>query len=313
MQGKTVIFLVFAIIISSTYSFGQCCSAGSPVGSSIYLGTLPKNTLRVNAGYRYSLHNDYFKVSDKLEDYGFIEQTYFNFTSLSLGYGITNRITAELDAGYFINKTQVYNILNYKPEGKGLSTGNINFKYGAYMNVVENIEMTIGAGLKFPFSTKKQYFKGAQLAFEIQPSQAAFGNNVQFFASKSWPNHSRKLFTFNKYDYTYKNKYYYQYGWLLTNSLFFSNKIVKNLFIVIEARNELRGKDEYKDIKVNDTGSHVIIISPRIIYSISGKWNLSVLYDIPVYRKYIGTQMGLYQSIAISLTRDFSLNKKANS
>ena len=178
------------------------------------------------------------------------------------------------------------------------------------MNVVKNIEITAGLGFKFPFSTKKQYFKGAQLAFEIQPSQSAFGNNAQFFASKSWPKHNRKLFTFNKFDYTYKNKYNYSYGWLLTNSLFLSNKIVKNLYVVIEARNELRGNDNYRDIKVNDTGSHVIILSPRIIYSISGKWNLSVLYDIPVYRKYIGTQMGLYQSISVSLTRDFSLNKK---
>lgn len=303
---KLGLILLFSINYSS--SFSQCCSAGSPVGASMQVGIIEKNTLRVNTSYRNSLNKSYFQGLTELNDFGFIDHTFFNYTSLLVGYGLTHKLTLDADFGFFVNKTQVFKTVpEFTLRGRGFSSGVISLKRAIYNSINKGVEVTAGVGLKIPFAFEDQYYNNVLLPVELQPSTGAFGAMIQLFIAKSWCENERRLFTYNKLDYNLKNKNNYRYGWSMINSIFYSHKIVKGLILAGELRNEYRTNDFRNNEAAINTGSHLIVFSPKIMYSIAGKWNVSVLYDLPIYRYYTGRQMGIYRSFAMNLTRDFKL------
>jgi hypothetical protein len=96
-----------------------------------------------------------------------------------------------------------------------------------------------------------------------------------------------------------------------------SKKIVKYFFGIVQIRNEWKTNDkdfanpnEFGGDKVVNSGYDLVTVSPQLSYSIAGKWNLTLLYDIPVYKYYNGKQMTPKYSFAVSLTHDFNLGKK---
>jgi hypothetical protein len=183
-------------------------------------------------------------------------------------------------------------------------------KYGLWVNPSQNIEMNAGAGFKFPFSLKSQYIDNVRLPRDIQPSTAAFGFTSQLFFSKGFPTISLRLFTLNKYEIYGSNIDKYRYGNLLMNSVYVSKKIAKNFYGVLQARSDYRLHDHDSRGLVENSGSVVVFITPHLSYSIVGKWHVDILADIPVCKNYDGKQITPKYSFAVSLTRDFNLNRK---
>jgi hypothetical protein len=97
----------------------------------------------------------------------------------------------------------------------------------------------------------------------------------------------------------------------LLNSLFVSKKIVKYFFGILQVRSEWKTNDQDNGEKVVNSGFVLLTVSPTLSYSIAGKWNLTMLCDIPVYKNYYGTQMTPKYSFAVSLSRDFNLARKS--
>ena len=292
-------------------AYSQCCSSGSPSGASTFVGLLNKNTLRTIVFYRNSHSDDYFEGAGKSAKDGLVKNSSFNYVGLSLGYGIFRRLTAEYEMGYFISKIQNYNLTPaFQQKGYGLANGTFQLKYGVWVKPAYNIELTVGTGLKFPFTTKAMYIDNVQLPRDIQPSTGAFGFTSQLFFSKGFPAITLRVFTVNKYEIYGANPDKYRYGNLLMNSLFISKKIFKYFFGILQLRSDYRLPDNYSKGKVPDTGSEVIFVSPHLSYSIVGKWHVDVLADFPVYKYYTGKQLSPKYSLAISLTRDFNLSRK---
>jgi len=61
---------------------------------------------------------------------------------------------------------------------------------------------------------------------------------------------------------------------------------------------------------VVNSGYYLLTLVPSLSYSIAGIWNLTAVYDIPLYKYYNGKQMTPSYSFAISLSRDFDLSRK---
>jgi hypothetical protein len=282
---------------------------GSPAGASTYVGVLAKNHFRFIAFYRYNYLDTYYEGNKPSKMPSLLKKSFFNFAGLTLSYGITKRLTVDADLGYFINKTQVYEGVDYRPRGYGLSNGNITFKYGAYIKPAKQMELTVGLGCKFPFSTKPLYVDNTRLVIDLQPSSNAFGLSGHLIFSKDFPAISMRLMTVNKYEYNFANADHYQFGSSITNSIFLSKKIVKNLFGVLQVRNEYRFKD-YTTKLEPATGGEVMILSAQISYSILCKWHVAGLFDFPFYKNFNGRQLTSKYSFAFSLTRDLDFNKK---
>jgi len=323
---KRTLLIVFCVLALTSLQEvkSQCCSTGSPVGASVYVGVLGKNYLRAITYYRYSYSDTYYEGSSKTTDNVDLSHSSYNFAGVAVAYGITRRLTIETDAGYYFNKTQVHNNPLVPPtEGYGMSNGSITLKYGAYIKPAAQVEITAGAGFRYPFTTHPQYIDGHIVNRDLQPSTNSFGASALLFFNKGFPAITLRIFSINRYDYNFRmaNDYLqhtdYKYGNILLNSVFISKKIVKYFFGILQIRNEWKTNDQ-DFANLNDEGGHQVInsgfdlitISPQLSYSIVGKWNLTLLCDIPVYKYYNGKQMTPKYSVAVSLTRDFNLGKK---
>ncbi len=314
---KNIKFLLVLTIIFFSFNrlSAQCCSAGSPVGATVNVGILDKGMLRVSAFYRHNVLDNYFTGTDKNENYsGKISTTNFNYTNLNIAYGLTHRMSIEVDAGYFLNKTQILkDPVGYVRKGFGFSAATINLKYCLYNDLPNQFEATAGVGFKIPLATELQYDGSVPLPVEIQPSTGAYGYVFQLFFNKGFSEHKFRIFNINRIEYNQKNKFDYRYGAFMINSLFFSKQIIDKLAFVLEFRNEWKQQDKEVNIftkqtvETINTGNHNIIVSPRLSYSFKNAWFISALYDIPVYRNYIGTQMALDYSFAFSISKNIKL------
>ncbi len=301
----------------------QCCSTGSPVGASVYVGVLGRNYLRVIGYYRHSFSDTYYEGDHVAKNQDPVYNSSFNFSGVTLGYGITKRLTVEIEAGYYFDKTQnkfKYNSegnkIDYQLQGSGMSNGTLTVKYGDYINPAKQVEITSGLGFRFPFSLTPQYFNGVILDRDVQPSTNAFGVSGILFLSKGFQSISMRVFSINRYDYNFADNLNYKYGNILLNSVFVSKKIFTYFFGTLQLRNEWKTNDrdlnnlDVRNGKITDTGFDLVTVAPQLSYSIAGKWNLMAVFDIPVYKYYNGRQMTPSYSVAVSLTRDFNLARK---
>jgi len=308
------LFKIFLIALTlmcvSTEVYSQCCSSGSPAGASTFVGLLNKKTIRVISFYRYSFSDTYYNGTEKNKNYAILKNSSFNYAGITIGYGLSKRFSAEYEMGYFISKIQRYDLNpEYVLKGYGLSNGSISLKYGIFVKPEKNIEITTGAGVKFPFAVESQYVNNVLLPRDIQPSTGAFGVTTQIFLNKGFPLYSLRIFSLNKFEINGSNNDNYSYGNFLMNSLFISKKIAKDFYGFIQIRSDNRHSDN--DVKGNvvNTGSEIIFVSPQLSYSIYEKWHLAILADLPVYKNYSGKQMTQKYSLAVSLTRDFNTCK----
>jgi hypothetical protein len=324
MSTRGFYFLVFLVLLISLNSpettFSQCCSTGSPVGASVYVGVLNRNSLRVAAYYRYNYSDTYYHNSGKSNENKALKYAMYNFSGIGFGYGITKRLTIEADFGYFFNKTQQFNdiisqedsVNHGKVKGYGLTNGGVTVKYGAYVNPVKQVEITFGAGFRYPFTTQPQVVDGVQLNRDVQPSTNAFAASGMLFLNKGFPAITLRLFSVNRYDYNFEGNDGYKYGNILLNSVFVSKKIVKYFFGILQLRSEWKTNDQDNGEKVVNSGFVLLTLSPTLSYSIAGQWNLTMLCDIPLYKNYYGTQMTPKYSFAISLSKDFNFSRKSS-
>lgn len=307
-------FLIFITFLTRT-AFSQCCSPGNPIGGTTNIGILDKKTFRLIAFYRYSYSDGYYKGSKKSNS-SFVKDAKFNYAGLVLSYGLLNKLTIETELGYFINKSQTYNVDPlYTNTGYGLNNGVFSLKYNLISKKEKPLEWTIGVGVKFPFIKKYQIVNNVELPRDVQPSTNAFGIVAQSFLYKGIPEKKMKLFFINRFETNYPDYKYFKYGNFLSSSLFLTKSLGNSDFTaIIQVRHEYRGKDLTNanvqspfangDI-VKASGGNLIFIAPQINYTFAKKWNLSLLADIPVYRYYNETQLGNKFSVALYLSRDF--------
>ena len=104
-----------------------------------------------------------------------------------------------------------------------------------------------------------------------------------------------------------KNTEGYKFGNILISSLFVSRLINDHFTAILQVRNDLKSVDLRDGTDVVNTGNNLLVISPQINYTFYKKWNLSGIFDVPVYRYYKGTQFGNKYAFAILLSHQFKL------
>lgn len=314
---KIVAFFFF-LIFYSTSNYGQCCSAGNPVGGTTNLGILDSGTVRAISFYRHSTSEGYWDGASK-SDFDFVSKANFNVAGLTLIYGISDDMNLEAEFGYYFNKSQTYNVTpEFTNKGHGLSNAVISLKQNVVSKTKKSFEWTLGLGLKFPFSKKYQVVDNVELPRDVQPSTTSYGLVLQSFFHKPLPKKDIKLFLISRFESNTPDVKNFRYGNALINSFFITKQIKKsNWTAILQARHEFRSKDvrtviqtEYLGLVTNGvvvdySGGNLIFLSPQVNYTIAKKWNISLVGDIPLYRNYNGIQLGNKYSLAVYLSRDF--------
>lgn len=315
---KKIIALITSILFFYNALFSQCCSPGNPVGGTTNIGILDKKAFRLISFYRHSESSGYWQ-GNKKSDFNFVKSANFNYVGTVFAYGLLKKLTLETELGYYINKSQTYNIEpEFTNKGYGFNNGVFSVKYNLISKTEKLVEWTTGLGVKFPFKAQYQIVNNVELPRDVQPSTHAFGIVAQSFLYKGIPAKGLRLFLINRYDANYPDPQRFKFGNSIVSSFFVSKQIKQsNWAVITQLRHEYRAKD-VRDANnnscagcfatgtyVNASGGSLIFVAPQINYTLTKKWNISLLADVPVYRNYNGTQLGNKFAFALYLSRDF--------
>lgn len=300
-----ILFIILAICNLPVFS--QCLSSVNPVGGTSNLLVLNKHSFRFISFYKYNIGDQYYH-NNKHSDFDLIDRAFYNYLGLIAAYGITNKLTLETELGYFVNKTQEYNLTpSYKLRGYGFSNAVISAKYGLYTNHVKRLYYSVAVGAKLPFSTDPQIVDGVELPIEVQPTIGCYGMVIQSFFIKENSFKGLRYFITNRIEINTANKYNYRPGTSVFTSFFISKHLMFNRLpgdwtAIIQLRNEFRDKDKLCCSFKKSSGGILFFISPQINYNIKEKWNVSFMFDYPLYQQFNGIQLGTKYGFTLSLS-----------
>lgn len=290
----------------------QCLSSVNPVGGTNNLLVLEKNSLRVISFYKYGQGTRYFEGNNP-SDFDLISKAHYNYLSTSLGYGLTRKMTLELEAGYFFNKTQQYNLEPaYTLTGKGFSNAVVLAKHSLFSEPFRRIFITGAAGAKIPFSRELQWSRNVKLPVEVQPTLGGFGAVFSTSFVKENSATGMRYFFINRVEVNTPNKEEYRLGTSVYNSFYISSHLKypwlkDNWTAILQFRNEIRGSDKIEGERKESSGSVLFFIVPQINFVFKDFWYLSGMVDIPVYQDFNGTQLGAGPGVTFIVSRTLRL------
>jgi hypothetical protein len=311
-MNKKEILLAGLLAVIPVLSNAQCLSSVNPVGGTNNLLVLEKNTLRVISFYKYGQGNRYFEGASP-SDFVYIKDASYNYLSATVGYGLTQKLTLEMETGYFFNKTQNYISPLNSHTGKGLSNMVFLVKHSIYTNPFKRIFITGSGGAKIPFSRDYQLTPdNVELPVEVQPTMGAYG--VVFTASfvKESSGTGMRYFFTNRVEVNAPNKYDYKLGTSVYNSFYISSHLKypwlkDNWTAILQLRNEIRTPDKMAGRVKEASGSNLLFVAPQLNYVLKDDWYLSAMVDIPVYQNFNGKQLGAGTGFTFIVSKTFWL------
>lgn len=309
---KTLFFTFISLFAFSNVSLAQCCGGCNPIGGNTNQGTLPKYTLQINTYYKHGYSEGYMQ-DDHASNFKFVKNANNSFVGLQLAYGLTKRFTMDVDGGYYLNRTQNFEIQEYKftLNGYGGSSVTLSGRYNIIKDTAHDIEFTMGIGVKAPWSKKPQIVDGVLLSDDVQPSNGAYGLVIRSFLFKEFDKAGFRVFLINSVNINGTSMNNYHEGNTYLTSIFIS-KTIKNWTGIAQVRNEVRDFAYRDGQKVASSGGYKFIFVPQINYSIKKKYNISALYELPIYQNYYGIQLKDLYAFSINLNIRLGLSKKAN-
>lgn len=308
MKIANHVFLALFLVLPFLKCSPQCCTPGSPSAGTVNQSTLPKSALRFVSYYQFSTGNHFYSGSHK-KNYNYIEGARFHFGGVNLAYGISKKLTAEADLGYYFKRSILYNSIGseYNPynSASGLADFMLQVKYAAYKNLAKEWEITPMLGVRIPSALTPVEKNGEPLLLDLQPSTQSFGLSGGFFVYKGLPNHKTRLFASSKLIYSFANRQKYQFGISVSSAFFASHSLNHRVTLIAQLRNEWRQQDARKGLLRSATGANILLLSPQLTYSFAKQWNLSAQVEVPVYQHYNGTQLGRTLNTAIVVNKLF--------
>jgi hypothetical protein len=178
-----------------------------------------------------------------------------------MSYGIISKLTAEIELGYYVDKKQTSDVLG-EFKTHGFSNSALSLKYAVF-KTKDHLELTIGAGAKFPMGSK--YYRdeyGVPYPQDIQPSTGAFGFVGQLFFYKGFREQKWRLVVLNRYERNGYNAEDYRFGDAIFSSVFVGWTFTKNWSATAQFRNEYRWEDWQSETRYLVTGGDILYFSP---------------------------------------------------
>ena len=302
---------ILLIIISSSKGNSQCCAQGCSMTSSNIFEILEKNHLETTGFIKHSYSDQYYNESSK---YSFgnaplsLKNTSFDYFGISIGYGISNRITAEVQGGYFGNKTQNFQDGAWLV-GNGVSDWEVTLKYNFFNSKDSVWAMTITPGCKLPLGNYKDYTpQGVKLSRDVQSGTGAYAGSLEY-ACKVLIKRKLALVLSSEFEYNGINPEQYQYGYKTTNTLSTKLKMYKSLSLVAMLKNENTSNDYFYDQEIVASGYTRITVIPALSIDFKKDWSFTVIPEFPVYQRFNNIQFAQQYTVSCALSKDVNLKK----
>ncbi|MFZ4402234.1 MAG: hypothetical protein ACOYO1_19540, partial [Bacteroidales bacterium] len=152
---RKAILIILASFAVSGSLWAQCCGGGggSPVAGGSSQGVLSENQMEINTNLQY-IHTTKFFSGDQ-RDTNFLDSYSSTYLYTRLAYGLSKKLTISLEAGYWLDKTEVGKNKSVTYTSKGIGDIIIFPRYNI-LNIEKNhkkTELTVGLGFKIPLGT----------------------------------------------------------------------------------------------------------------------------------------------------------------
>lgn len=312
-QFLTTVFALLAISFITSFDMSaQCCGAGNPVSSANSEASVKKQNLQISLDYRHSESNKYYEGSHEA-DFNFpgkIKGAGYDFMSLGIGYGITSRLTAQVQLGYYIDKYEHYQSdLFPDVSANGFGDLSLSLNYAVYKNVRKGVSVNPYIIVKFPIGKFDYESDGVKLPISMQPSSGSYKYTVGAFAS--WSPLKKFYFTTNDFfEYAQRIKsmnFDYQYGSLVYLSVAGYYRLAKPIDLGVNLAYETKGRAKSDNKPLYGTVYHQIKIIPTLTLWPLKNMAASLQADIPVWRKMEAMQMGNSWAIEAKISYNIKL------
>lgn len=305
MKSLFLLFGVLAVFPLRSDLSAQCCTAGNPVNTNSALTDYGKNILNVSYSYLYSYSSDYFAGTKRLDKT--YAESYYDYSSIGLSYGISATLKLTADIGYFFDKSQRFVTGDYTRYATGISDGTLGVQYKTYASENSLFEFQQTAKITIPVGKFDQEYDGVVLPIDFQPSSGNYRYNLGFILSKRFRDSDFSLMSFGSVEMSQaietKNTYH-KYGNLYNVSVLGGYRIAPSLLGILQLRFEARdralngalgtsagsqtngGQFSY----INSSGGVVAYVSPQITVSFFRDWMMSFQYNYPVYKNVYGEE-----------------------
>jgi len=304
MLGKLIFILI--IFSSPSYIIAQCCSPGGPTVGSLSSGTVWKNNLKFTTYYQYGISADY-RDGSSISDFDLLNKGYYNFIGILASYGVTNNFTLTLESGYYITKTQDYNldVSDNILEGFGLTELTILPKY-SILNAIDNyFDLSFGLGIKIPFTREQQLSNNVVLPIDVQPSSNALGFISDLYLNYPLNYNDLQLMLFNRIDMNTDTDFIgtkYTNGTRVATSINMLYGISDKFSSLYQLKHEFRAQDKRDNKLIDASGYNIFFISTQIIYLFDELIQTSLLFDYPLYENYNGVQLSIDYKVSFAMT-----------
>jgi hypothetical protein len=306
--------LCFVLVLALLFQYNaqaQCCAAGNPISGDGSAGGTAKNVLETSIYYQHSYSDTYYNGTSK-SDYKYIDNSFYDFTSLRVAYGISNRFKVSAELGYFFSKAQVFDF-GYDRSAHGIGDLVLGVQYFAYRNPERKIDIFPSFDLTLPVGNFDQMSGVVILPIDLQPSSGSFKYKLGLLVSKRYLMDKLAFFVSGNVEFSQRintDRTNYKYGNLYQLSFYGSYKVVRRLTAAIQLRGQIRDKaSDSNEETLQSTGGSYIFLSPQLRYNFWRSWNISAVFDIPVYKNTNGNQLTNKYAFSFRLSKTFNLSK----
>lgn len=313
LKAVFYIFTIILFLLPFNKSIGQgCCSGGtgSPIAGGASQGVLQANQMELSAAYQY-LFSDKFKTLGR-DTSKLFDKIYSNYLYGRLGYGLTEKLTLSVEAGYFINKTQIE--LNKVDTIHSAGFGDLiifpRYQLFNKKTADHRTEMVVGLGCKIPIgkyndstlvytnpTNGKEYF--APLPPTIQPTTGSLDFVFYGFVLHDFTKRKFKLFSNLLYIKKGWNPLGQKFGDYMVLGLFASRTVFNKLGLNLQLKAEHIAKMKAAknidmvalyNVYTESTGSTKLFIVPQVSFS-QNNFTYFLLSEFPLYQYVNGTQV----------------------
>lgn len=297
---KHFVIIAFATMLGGILipqnTAAQCCGAGNPISSAGSETSVKKGNLQISLDYRHSESNRYFEDTHEYDiDFpGKIKTSGYNYLALGASYGITSRLTAQIIAGYYIDKFEKYDSDMFpNVSASGIGDLSISANYAVYRNLRKGITVNPYVFIKFPIGKFDCESDGVKLPISMQPSSGSYKYAAGISASCS-PIKKLHVFTNDFWEYAMRIKSHnfdYQYGSLLYVSAGVQYGIMKHFSAGLLSAYEHKARAKSDGKPLYGSVFSQIKLSPMLTACIAKTIQINLTAELPIWRKCEGIQM----------------------
>ncbi len=296
---KITLMVIIFFIVFENVSAQACCTAGTPILSSLEMSTTDYKSWKFGLTYQYNSLKSVYDGSDKLEE--FSRERITQSALIEINYGLLPKLTLTALFTY-INQQRLIDPVtggNNALNSGGIGDFLVLAKYKVIeQNFIDQRELAIGGGIKVPLGKADVKSNGILLPADIQPGTGSWDGVFWTYFSQGFSPHLPLTLSVNL---TYRtngtfNRFGSQFG-----GYKFGNEIAAmvglgyrtDLFLdfTFFVRYRFQGADQFNSSDIENTGGNWLSLVPGINLKLSEGFTARITGEIPVYRNLKGTQL----------------------